>query len=194
MNIGIDIDNTISTTRETIFAFANKYNRENCLPNQFDLAHYALEKSLGWDRPTSQAFLRTHLADIYRQVLPKPQAVEIIRELHQENRIILITSRNQRDEAVATVTREWLELHQIEYDKLIMNNTDNMHHYSKLADCLDNGVELMIEDHHDLAWELSSYFPVVLFDYPYNAHLQHDNIIRVQSWPEVRQAVNQIIG
>lgn len=192
MNIGIDIDNTISTTRETIFAFAEIFNRENHLPTRFDFSHYSIEKSLGWDIPTSKAFLNSYLADIYRQVLPKPDAVEIIRELHQNNRIILITSRNQRDETVAAITKQWLAQHQIEYDKLVMNTTDNMHHFSKLTDCMDNGVELMIEDHHDLARELSAHFPVILFDYPYNNHLLHDNIIRVQSWLEVQQAINQL--
>ncbi len=194
MNIGIDIDNTISTTRETILYFAEKFNRENGRGNQFDMAYYNLEKSLGWDSSTSQLFLSTYLADIYRQVLPKPHAAEVISELHQQHRIILITSRNQRDETVTDITKHWLSQHKIAYDKLVMNTTNNMHHFSKLADCLDNGVELMIEDHHDLSLELSTHLPVILFDYPYNTHLSHDNIIRVQNWLEVKQVIEKILS
>ncbi len=192
MNIGIDIDNTISTTRETILNYAEQFNRASNRPSQFDLSYYNLEKSLGWDSPTSQLFLQTYLPDIYRQVLPKPHAVEVIRELHREHRIILITSRNQRDQAVTEITQQWLSQHQIAYDKLVMNQTDNMHHFSKLADCLNNGVEVMVEDHHDLALELSTQLPVILFDYPYNTHLNNDQIFRVQDWLEVKATIHEL--
>lgn len=191
MNIGIDIDNTISTTREAILEVAEQLNQENNRTSQFNMSYYNLEKSLGWDSTTTQHFLNTCLADIYRQVQPKPHAIEVIKELHAQHRIILITSRNERNESIADITLNWLNQHDIVYDKLVMNRTDNMHHYSKLADCLKNGVELMIEDHHDLAMEISTRLPVILFDYPYNAHLMKDNIIRVQSWLQVREAVNK---
>ena len=192
MNIGIDIDNTISTTRETILEAAEHFNQENHRPNQFDLSYYNLEKSLGWDSPTTQLFLSSYLADIYRQVQPKPHAVEVIKELHAQHQIILITSRNQRNESITEITLNWLNQHDIAYDKLVMNHTDNMHHFSKLADCLENGVELMIEDHHDLALEISTQLPVILFDYPYNSQLTKDNIIRVQDWRQVKPAIAQL--
>lgn len=192
MIIGIDIDNTISNTRETIISAAEKFNQAHNRPNQFDFSYYNLEKSLGWDNPTTQLFLQTHLTDIYRQVQPKPHAAEIIEELHQLHRIILITSRNQLHEEIAAITLDWLKQHGIVYDKLIMNQTVNMHFHSKLADCLDNEVELMIEDHHDLARELSDYFPVILFDQPYNIQIMGDNIIRVQDWLAVRDIIQRI--
>ena len=192
MNIGIDIDNTISTTRETIMEAAEHFNQEYNRPNQFDLSYYNLEKSLGWDGPTTQLFLSTYLAGIYRQVQTKPHAVEVIKELHAHHQITLITSRNERNESIREITLSWLKQHAIAYDKLVMNHTDNMHHFSKLAACLENGVELMIEDHHDLALELSSHLPVILFDYPYNAHLTNDRIIRVQDWLEVKQTIDQL--
>lgn len=192
MNIGIDIDNTISTTRETIMEVAERLNKENNRINQFDWSYYNLQKSLGWDNATTQHFLTTYLADIYRQVQPKPNATEVIKELHEEHRIILITSRNQRNQEITDITLNWLNQHDIAYDKLVMNRTDNMHHFSKLADCLENGVEIMIEDHHDLAMEISTQLPVILFDYPYNAHLMNDRIIRVQDWLQVKQAIARL--
>ncbi len=192
MNIGIDIDNTISTTRETIMEKAAQFNQAQNLSTQFDLSYYNLEKSLGWDGPTTQLFLSSYLADIYRQVQPKPNAVEVIKELHDHHQIILITSRNARNDSITAITIDWLSQHGIVYDKLVMNHTDNMHHFSKLAACQENEVALMIEDHHDLALELSSHLPVILFDYPYNAHLANDRIIRVQDWLQVKQTIDQL--
>jgi uncharacterized HAD superfamily protein len=71
-----------------------------------------------------------------------------------------------------------------------MNNTENMHHFSKLSACLENDIDLMIEDHHDLSLELSEKIPVLMFDYPYNNHLNVTNITRVQDWLQVKAIID----
>jgi len=192
MNIGIDIDNTITHTRELILDYVRIFARENDLITKVDLSHYSLEKSLSWDTELIIRFLSTYLTDIYQNVAPKPYALDVIRALHQRHSIILITSRNQRDHTIKTTTLEWLSRNQVEYDQLIMNNTANMHHFSKLESCLDNNIDVMIEDHHDLSLELSRKIPVLMFDYPYNAHLDVNNIIRVRDWQEVKRVIDSM--
>ena len=189
MRIGIDIDNTITNTREVIMAYVCKFDQENGFKTEVDLSHYSLEKSLMWDELLIKRFLNTYLTDIYTYVIPKPHALEVIDELHRNHSIILITSRNQRDESITEATLKWLSKYNLEYDKLVMNKTDNMHHFSKLADCLENQIDIMIEDHHDLSLELSEHMPVLMFDHPYNAHLNVKNIIRVKSWLEVKTII-----
>ncbi len=189
MNIGIDIDNTITNTREIILDYIHKFDQENNLNTQMDLSQYSLEASLRWDAQLIQRFLNTYLADIYSNVRPKPHAIEVIEELHQCHSIILITSRNQRDQSVTTSTLEWLSKYRLSYDRLVMNNTENMHHFSKLAACLENDIDLMIEDHHDLSLELSHLIPVLMFDYPYNNHLDVTNITRVQDWRQIKTII-----
>jgi uncharacterized protein len=192
MNIGIDIDNTITHTRELILDYVQIFARENDLITKVDLNHYSLERSLSWDTDLIIRFLSTYLTDIYQHVAPKPHALDVIRALHQHHSIILITSRNQRDQIIKSVTLEWLSRNQVEYDKLIMNNTANMHHFSKLESCLDNNIDVMIEDHHDLSLELSGFMPVVMFDYPYNTHLKANNITRVRNWLEVKTVIDDM--
>ncbi len=189
MNIGIDIDNTITYTRETICDYARIFAAENNLTSNMDLNHYSLEKSLNWDAKTIAGFLSAYLKDIYQHVQVKPYALDVIKELHRYHSIILITSRNQRDQAIKATTLEWLSRHQLAYDRLVMNNTANMHHFSKLAACQEHNIDVMIEDHHDLSLELSEIIPVVMFDYPYNVHLKVNNITRVSSWLEVKKAI-----
>lgn len=192
MNIGIDIDNTITNTREIILDYVRRFDQENGIKTVVDLSHYSLDKSLGWDTKLINRFLNTYLADIYTCVRPKPNAIEVIKDLHQCHSIILITSRNQRDQSITESTLEWLSRYQLSYDKLVMNNTENMHHFSKLKACLENHVDLMIEDHHDLSLELSEKIPVLMFDYPYNNHLDVTNITRVKDWLEVKAIVQGI--
>jgi uncharacterized protein len=189
MNIGIDIDNTITNTQEVILDYVRIFDRENDLRTRVNLDHYSLEDSLRWDTELIIRFLSTYLTDIYQHVAPKPYALEVIRDLHQRHSITLITSRNQRDQTIKATTLEWLSRNQIEYDKLVMNSTSNMHHFSKLESCLDNNIDVMIEDHHDISLELSRIIPVVMFDYPYNAHLDATNITRVRDWLEVKTVI-----
>lgn len=192
MNIGIDIDNTITNTREIILDYVRRFDQENGIKTVVDLSHYSLEGSLGWDTRLINRFLNTYLADIYASVRPKPYAIEVIKDLHQCHSIILITSRNQRDQSITESTLEWLSRYHLEYNQLVMNNTENMHHFSKLPACLENNVDLMIEDHHDLSLELSEKIPVLMFDYPYNNHLDVTNITRVKDWLEVKAIVQSI--
>ncbi len=192
MKIGIDIDNTITHTTEIILHYAGIFGNERKLNTIPDTNYYYLEDVLGWDEYSSDLFLNTYLGTIYREMKPKEKAVAAIKQLKQKHELILITSRNQNFHEVEKVTRDWLQHYEIPYDDLILNTTSNMHHFSKLEACMQNGVGLMIEDHHELAWEISQEMPVLLFDYPYNRHLSSENIIRVKHWNEVLTWVEQL--
>ncbi len=186
MVIGIDIDNTITHTTEMIMHYARIFGARKGLNTVSDPRFYYLEDALGWDQAVADEFLFQYLGHIYREMRPKEKAVEVIRELKKDHHIILITSRNQQYPQVEEATSVWLKQHGVEYDRLILNATSNMHYFSKLAVCLENQVDLMIEDHHDLVSEISAHMPVLMFDYPYNSHLKADNIIRVRHWEHIR--------
>lgn len=191
MKIGIDIDNTITHTTEMIMHYARIFGQEHGLNTIPDPSYYYLEDALGWDKKTADEFLDHYLGRIYAEMRPKDQAIEVIRELKSEHELILITSRNRQFPQVEEVTVNWLAQNNIAYDRLILNTTSNMHFFSKLAICLENQVEVMIEDHYELVSEISPIIPVIMFEYPYNSHLLSDNIIRVKHWNEVKQWVNQ---
>lgn len=192
MIIGIDIDNTITHTTEMIMHYARIFGAQKGLNTVPDPSYYYLEDALGWDQESADFFLNNYLERIYREMQPKEQAIEVIRQLKEKHELLLITSRNQQFPLVEQVTRDWLERYSIVYDRLILNTTSNMHFFSKLDVCLQNGVQVMIEDHHDLIMELSRFLPVIAFDYPYNRHLASDNIIRVTHWNEVANWVDRL--
>lgn len=192
MIIGIDIDNTITYTTEMIMHYAEIFGRERGLNTVLDPNEYYLEEALGWPGKSVEEFFDIYLDSIYRDVGPKEHAADVIQKLQKHNRIVLITSRNYQFGNIEEVTRNWLEQHDITYDELILNATPNMHHFSKLGVCMQQGVNLMIEDHHDLARELSQFMPVVLFDYPYNRKVESENIIRVTNWIEAEKWVERL--
>lgn len=192
MRIGIDIDNTITRTSEIILKYAQCFGRENNLnivPNQ---QAYFLEDVLGWTRPVVERFFASSLLDIYTHVKPRPMAVETLHEWSSRHYLILITSRQKYSPGIEQATREWLNRHRVAYHKLIMNTTSNIHYSSKVEACLENGVDIMLEDLHDHALELSRWLPVLLFSYPYNEHVKASNIRRVEDWLEVKKIVHNL--
>lgn len=191
MIIGIDIDNTITHTTEMILHYAQMFGREQGLNTTPDLRYYYLEDILGWDKRVADDFLNNYLGRIYTNMQPKDQAVEVISDLKKQHELILITSRNQKFPAVEEVTVNWLKSHGVQYDRLILNKTSNMHFFNKLDVCLENRVEVMIEDHYELVSEISPHLPVIMFEYPYNRHLKSDSIIPVHHWKDVADWLGQ---
>ena len=192
MKIGIDIDNTITYTTEMIMNFAKDFGRQRGLNTVGDPRFYYLDEALGWDRKTADEFFDQFLPEIYHNIRPKEGAAEVMQELKKDHELILITSRNRRFYNVEQVTADWLSRNDIVYDKLILNTTDNMHFFNKLQVCVDHNVQVMIEDHHELIKEISPVLPVIVFDYPYNRHLANDNIIRVNSWGEIKPWIDDL--
>lgn len=192
MIIGIDIDNTITYTTQLIMHYAEIFGRERGVNTVPKLTEYYLEEALGWPSESVEEFFDIYLESIYRKVMPKEQVTEIIQQLQKDHHIVLITSRNYRFPGIEEITREWLEKHNIAYDELVLNATPDMYHFSKVSVCMQYKVDIMIEDHHDLAQELSSFIPVILFDYPYNKDVKSDNIFRVSNWAEVYDCVKRL--
>jgi len=192
MIIGIDIDNTVTYTTEMIMHYATIYGQERGLNTVPDLSGYYLEECLGWSSESVDDFFALYLESIYREVRPKEHAAEVIQHLHRHHQIVLITSRNHMFPGIKQVTTEWLKVHGITYDELVLNATSNMHHFSKLNVCMQHKVNLMVEDHHDLAQELSAFIPVILFDYPYNKKVQNGSIYRVHNWIQVQNWIEQL--
>ena len=95
------------------------------------MRHYYLEDILGWDRQIADDFLNAHLGQIYHDMQPKEQAIEVINHLKKEHELILITSRNRQFPEVEEVTVSWLKRNGLFYDRLILNTTSNMHFFNK---------------------------------------------------------------
>ena len=117
MVIGIDIDNTITHTTETIMHYAFRiFGEQRGLLLHPTQRYYYLEDTPA-DKAVAEEFLSHYLGCIYRYMPPKEQAVEVIQELKREHEIILITSRNRQYPEVEKITREWMDLNGIAYDR-----------------------------------------------------------------------------
>jgi uncharacterized HAD superfamily protein len=193
MILGIDIDDTISKTCDILVEYGREYtenylNREATLEFTGDNStHFYIEALYGWTKEESSKFFELYYKKFIENVTPKQDSVEIINKLHDEgHKIILITSRDNFANVNARVeTEKWLQKQGIKYDNLV---TDV---YSKYQACLDNKVELFIDDSYKNCMEMASNgIEVFMVDAKYNYSLNDEKIRRVYSWKEIYSLIN----
>ena len=77
------------------------------------------------------------------------------------------------------IVEKWLKDNKIPYSKIIYSSEN------KKDICLENHIEIMIEDNLKTLKEIKKYIPVICFDAPYNRNIDNDNLIRVTKWEEI---------
>ena len=118
-------------------------------------------------------------------------ASEIINKLKDEgNEIYIITARHGEEristEEIQSITKNWLEENGVIYDKLIFSPED------KLETCLNNKIDVMVEDKPANINKLSTKIPVVCFHSGYNEDCHGDNIYTAYSWYDVYHKIKII--
>ena len=84
------------------------------------------------------------------------------------------------------MVKAWFKEKDINYDKLIFTKG------SKLPYCLENKIDIMIEDSPRNIKEISTKIPVLCFDNLYNKEVEGENITRVYSWYDVLNKIHKI--
>lgn len=133
MNIGIDIDDTISNTYEYLFSYAQKYTVEELGKeiknvNRNAVTHMYATTFHNWSKEEERNFLLKYYEKVVKKVKPRQYAVEVINQWKKEgHKIYLITARFKFDTFdIEEKTKKWLQENKIEYDELILNAEDKV--------------------------------------------------------------------
>jgi len=195
MNIGIDIDDTISETFETLLPYSQKYTIEDLKrKSEIDLRgdlsnHFYIVYVNGWNEQEAKEFWEKYYAEILRQVNIKKFASEVINKLKQEgHKIYLITARwDMRADNVKEITKQWLKENNVVYDELIINASD------KLSIAKEKNIDIFIDDSFNNCKSIKdgTNAKVYLMNTKMNENLNDENIKRVYSWPEVYSLISQ---
>lgn len=180
--IGIDIDGVIADTQPVIIQNLNAHFGKNHSMEEF--VNFEPEQMYGIDRQQLDNFIMERELDIIKATDPREDAVKIINQLKKEFTVHLISARTP---AYLGNTREWLSKHGIPYDNII-----HLGHHDKRSSCMDERVDLFIEDNKRNAIQISSCgIPVYLFDATYNQGELPSLVRRVFSWVEIYQWIKK---
>lgn len=175
MKIGIDIDNTICNTDELIDEYQNIFIKEENISKEY----------LWNDNDYKVSFLTKYLERIYKEATLKKDVKEVINRLSKDNQIYLITARSSAFiDDIESLIYKYFDKHQIHIDKIIIHAKD------KVDACLDNHIDIMIEDSlYNYNKLLENKINTILFD----DKCKNINIKdRVTSWIEIEKIINNL--
>ena len=111
----------------------------------------------------------------------------------EENKIYIITARDESGMPpeyygkMQILTKEWLKNQNIEFDKLIFAKDSE-----KLNYCIENNIDIMIEDSPSNIKDISTKIKVIKFDCQYNKEINEKNIITAYSWYHIYDIINKL--
>lgn len=190
MRIGIDIDGCLADIARFMIDYGTKFRYENNIKTQVNEAEYDEDKALGLTPNQTEMFWNEYLGLYATKYPARDFASEIIKKLRSEgHKIYIVTARDEEGlppetyGTMQSMVKVWLSDNDIEYDELIFTKG------SKLSYCLDNNIDVMVEDSPYNVKDISQKIPVLCFDNPYNKQLDGDKITRVYSWYEVLEKI-----
>ena len=190
MNIGIDIDDTISKTSEEVDIWAKEYF-EKKLKREFKTNNIEVSDPMwarhlyGWTIEEDNIFWDLYYERIMENVKPKDDAIEIINKLATNNKIIIITARwDREDQNISKITKNWLKKYEIYYDKIFLGHED------KRKIVTENNVELFIDDNYRTCKQVSELnVRTLIMNSRLNKGIQEDKLERVFSWKDIENII-----
>ena len=194
MNIGIDLDGVLTDIQKFNLKYAppyflNKFNRSVVDPNPYDIRDVFCcpenEYKAYWGRYLLQ----------YAIFEPaRPKAKETISKLQKDGHIIYIISKrvftckkNFMGLLMRTLFRNWLWRNKIPYDAIIF--CDNDVPDSKKVACLENNIDVMIDDDTTNIAFIDPTTKIICYDTSYNRDCESENITRVYDWNEIYESI-----
>lgn len=196
MRIGIDIDGVLTDIEQWQLDYGSKFYFEKYNKQILDNEGYETTDIFKVDSKLDDEFWTEYFKDYSINVDVRKLASEVIKKLKQDgNKIYIITARGSflshsanviPFEENKNIVLEWLRKNEIEYDKIIFSPED------KLSICIENNIDVMIEDKVDNINKISTRIPVICFHAGYNKNCKGNNIFRCYSWYDIYSKISSI--
>ena len=138
-------------------------------------------------------FWNKYIIKYFSETPVRTFAAEVIEKLRQEgHKIFIITARNdygmpkEHYGEEQEITKKWLDSNNIKYEKLIFAKDED-----KLQQCIENEIQIMIEDSPNNIKRISEQIKVIKFDCNYNRDTNNENIITAYSWYHIYDIIQK---
>lgn len=190
MKIGIDIDGVLTNYENFIRVYGTKFNyEENIEMKNLDFSKYDEQETYNWTNEQYEKFWNQYLEWYATKYPAREYSSEILKILkNRGNQIIIITARNneglpkERHQEMKQLVKQWLKENDIIYDKLIFSES------SKLKICMEEKIDVMIDDSPYVLEELKNDIQTVCFDASYNKNIE---TVRVYEWYQLLQILTK---
>lgn len=193
MRIGIDIDGVLTDIEQWQLDYGSKFYYEKFHKSIVNYSGYETDEIFECDHKVDDLFWDKYFKDYSINIEPRRFASEVISNLKNDGcEIYIITARGSflshsskvmSKEENEQIVKDWLNKNNIYYDKIIFSPED------KLDICINNGIDVMIEDKVSNIDEISSKIPVICYNASYNEKCIGKNIYRVYSWYDIYNTI-----
>lgn len=183
MRIGIDIDDVITETYQSIKNYIDEYDKNG------ELSNYMEDVMRGDNsNPIVKKFFDENCTAIFGNAKMKDHANEVIQRLLENgHEVYIISSRGEiRFKGSEDLTLNYFRANNIPYTKILWNSFD------KATICRDNNIDIMVDDSakHCIAVQKQG-IKSILFTSEVNKSIDV-TIPRVNNWLELEQMLNNL--
>ncbi len=190
MRIGIDIDGVLTDIEQWQLDYGSKFF-SNINKSVINKDGYEISEIFKVPDELDSQFWHEYLYEYVTKEPSRKFADEVIKKLKDNgNEIYIVTARYLTDRDtedgnnMRKIVIEWLKQQNIIYDKIIFAPED------KLQICLENNIDVMIEDKVENIEKISTKLPVICFHAGYNKQCKKDNIYRAYTWYDIYNLIN----
>ena len=191
MKIGIDIDNCISNFDDTLLKEYLRHDKDLRNTGIVDENPEYIRKGMfDWTREEEESFYNENIEYFAKKLKPIENASYYIEKLKEDgHEIYIITGRDNGEYTDPyKLTEEWLNNYHIIYDKLLFTNSYDKH--AKTEVCIENNIDLMIEDSTKISLDLiNNGLKVFTMNTRYNQKEQ--SLDRVSKWKEIYERISK---
>lgn len=181
MRIGIDIDGILNYCYDYMIECGIKEGLtvKNPKGDDFDSIYEitAQARNYIWDK---------YFIPLVSEGKVQKHASDVINRLKENGNLIYIITARYNQGPIETLTKEWLKRNNIPFDKFYYRCND------KLKVCLEEKVDIMIDDTVCHILSISPFIPVICINTPYNEDIAGNNIHHAKNWLEIENIINNI--
>lgn len=190
MNIGIDIDDTLTYLTEVKKALVENYIKRNNLPYKVVRTDtHLFREMVGWPKEINSKFWDEEADKMMESVPAREHASEVIKKLRKQgHKIFIITSRTKEfHKDPYALSYNWLIKNEIEFDELLVGYLD------KTEIVLENNIDVFIDDMPKTLNKLDAVgVKTIMISNPHNEKCEiTKNCKVVHSWKEIENELCQ---
>lgn len=191
MNIGFDIDGVLTDCESFVIEYGQRYLHQ-------DPVNYAgddIAEVFGVSKETEDLFWHDMIEWYAIHYPARTGVAELMQKLKLMGHKIFIITNRCRDlsyceiptEQMQKYIRDWLKKEKIYYDEIIFNTIKD-----KLPVCLENHIDVMIEDSLKRIEPLLPYMPVICYKSAYNANSPLKGILYAENMDDICYLIQKI--
>lgn len=195
MNIGIDIDNTLTDIEEALYIEANKYSKglnrdfaekEIIKYEGFTNLSKFYSEIFGWNEENINYFFRNQRLEVVDNAKPRKYSKKVVKKLKDDgNNIYIVTARTKKfDDIPYERAKRWLDKNDIVYDKLVVGAVD------KASICKNLNIDIFIDDQLNNCINLSkSGIHTIRIT---NSDKVYENIVNITNWNDIYKYISNL--